>query len=376
MSFSFALPGMLWALAALALPLLLHLVRRERQKRTVFAALAWLDPKQRPRRRLRFRDWGLLALRLLIVAALALWLAGLRRDDPPAPARVTLVHPALPAPAAAQDDSFRWWAPGFPPVAEPAPPPPADPASLLRGFDAGLPASTTLAVQVPAWLDGLDAAPIRLSREVQWSVSDRSPATDPPAGLRTPALSIRANPEDPALPWLRAVQAAWRVGTDAPGAPDLAAPGAAPPSHADVLAWTSPVMPDAATLAWVADGGTLLLDHAAPWPLPRTPVAMDAEGWLQGAGHGDGRVVQWRVPLDAGNLPALLDPGFPQALRRKLVPPPPPARADAGTVAPRTGAAAPHPAPRPLDTALAIIVLALFALERLLSLGRTGRAAA
>lgn len=376
MSFSFALPAMLWALAALALPLLLHLVRRERQKRTVFAALAWLDPKQRPRRRLRFRDWLLLVLRLLIVAALALWLAGLRREDPPAPARMTLVHPALPAPAAADDGSIRWWAAGFPPVAEAAPPPPADPASLLREFDAGLPAETTLAVQAPAWLDGLDAAPIRLSRAVQWFVSDQAPATAPHAGSSAPVLSIRANAEDPALPWLRAVQAAWRVGTEAASAPDLAAPGTAPPPHDDVLAWTSSGMPDDATLAWAADGGTLLLDHAAPWPLAREPVPMDAEGWLQGAGHGNGRVVQWRLPLEAATLPALLDPGFPQALRHKLAPPPAPARADAETVAPRTGAAAPRPAPLPLDTPLAIIVLSLFALERLLSLGRTGRAAA
>lgn len=372
MSFSFALPGMLWALAALALPLLLHLVRRERQKRTVFAALAWLDPKQRPRRRLRFREWLLLLLRLGLVAALALWLAGLQQENPPSAERVVLVHPALSASsAAAPDVAVHWWAPGFPPASEPPPDAGADAASLLRAFDARLAATTALEVRVPAWLDGLDAAPIQLSRPVTWTVLPRPGPTAEAPTSPAPTLSLRGNPDDPALPWLRAVQAAWRAGQESPDDGHRAPPGATPPTHHDVLAWTSEEPPDAATIAWVAQGGTLLLDTRAPWPLARGAVPMAAPDWLHGAGHGAGRVLQWRVPLDAGSLPALLEPAFPSRLARALAPPPSPARAVAEAVAPQTGAPAPRPTPAPLDAPLLGLVLALFALERLLALGRS-----
>ena len=63
------------ALAALVVPLLVHLRRRTEEVPLDFAALRWLDPRPRPRRRLRFDEWLLLALRLLLVALLALLLA-------------------------------------------------------------------------------------------------------------------------------------------------------------------------------------------------------------------------------------------------------------------------------------------------------------
>ncbi|MBP6216624.1 MAG: BatA domain-containing protein, partial [Luteimonas sp.] len=69
------LPVALAALAALALPLLLHLARRQQQVPTVFAALRWLRAKPKPRRRIRFDEWLLLSIRLLLLALLAFWLA-------------------------------------------------------------------------------------------------------------------------------------------------------------------------------------------------------------------------------------------------------------------------------------------------------------
>ena len=75
MSLGLLAPLGLAALAALALPLLVHLARREEQVPTDFAALRWLAAKFRPRQRLRFEEILLLALRLLLVAALALLLA-------------------------------------------------------------------------------------------------------------------------------------------------------------------------------------------------------------------------------------------------------------------------------------------------------------
>lgn len=370
MNLSFALPGLLWALAAITLPVLLHLVRRERQQKTVFAALAWLDPRQRPRRRLRLREWLLLALRVALLVTLALLLAGLQRDEPPAPTRVVLVHPALPAPGveAPGGERWQWLAPGFPDTDSEAPPATQDLASLLREFDATLPESAQLQVRVPATLDGLDAATLQLSRPVDWQVaSDAMPASTPPAA--TPrALALRGETDAPSRRWLRALHAAWQSGAETPVGFDAAPADAPLPSSEHVLAWTEAAPPDAATLDWAAGGGTLLLDAATPWPLERAPVALGREGWLQGAGHGSGRVLQWRVALSAETLPALLEPSFPARVRGLLYPPPAPARADARAFAPTTGAAAPRPAPQPLDAPLLWLVLALFALERMLSL--------
>lgn len=368
MSLSFALPGLLWALAAIALPVLLHLVRRERQHKTVFAALEWLDPRQRPRRRLRLRDWLLLALRVALLVALALLLAGLQRDDAPGPARVVLVHPALPAPAgeAPEGERWQWLAAGFPDTGSPAPPTNAPLASLLRELDATLPATTTLQVRVPATLDGLDASTLQLSRPVDWQVDDQAPVTDAPDARAPLALAVRGAADAPSRRWLRALHAAWQAGADAPV--DFDAAGTALPPLGTVMAWTDATAPDAASLDWAARGGTLLLDMASPWPLERAPVSLGDAGWLQGAGHGAGRVLQWTRPLSPEALPAMLEPRFPARLRNLLQPSPAPARADARAVAPGVGAPAPRPPPQPVDAPLMWLVLALFALERLLSL--------
>lgn len=376
MNLSFALPGLLWALAAVALPVLLHLVRRERQQKTVFAALAWLDPRQRPRRRLRLRDWLLLALRVALLVALALLLAGLQRDQPPGPGRVVLVHPALPAPGgeAPEGERWQWLAAGFPDTTAPAPSLDAPIASLLREIDTTLPASTALQVRVPTMLGGLDGALLRLSRPVDWQVEEQAPIADAPAASAPLALAVRGGADAPSRRWLRALHVAWQASVEAPVAFD--AEGDTLPPHTATLAWVDPVAPDEATLDWAAQGGTLLLDAATPWPLARAPVALDGEGWLQGAGHGAGRVLQWRLPLSPEALPAMLEPSFPSRLRNALQPPPLPARAEARAVAPGVGAGPPLPPPQPLDVPLAWLVLALFALERLLSLWPARRVAA
>ena len=75
MNLAFLLPAGLAALAALVVPLLLHLARRHEQTPTDFAALRWLRQKPKPRHRIRFDEWPLLLLRLLLLALLSLWLA-------------------------------------------------------------------------------------------------------------------------------------------------------------------------------------------------------------------------------------------------------------------------------------------------------------
>jgi hypothetical protein len=63
------------ALAALALPLLIHLLRRTEDRVLPFAAWRYLAEPARPRERLRLRRWLLLALRLLLIAVIALLLS-------------------------------------------------------------------------------------------------------------------------------------------------------------------------------------------------------------------------------------------------------------------------------------------------------------
>ena len=403
MSLSFGLPMALWALAALALPLLLHLARRERQQRTVFAALAWLDPRQRPRRRLRLQEWLLLLLRLLLVAALALLLAQPLLSGGDAPDALVLRHPALARPAGAPPagTQWRWLAPGFPGIDEkPAPAAPANVSSLLREADAGLAASSRLVVQVPALLDGLDPQPPQLSRTPDWQVEgDANAAAGEPVAPPQPHRQVlRGEADDSSARWLRAVQAAWRAqaigavgdadrahpaatgsGVDAanagPARPDASSAGELPPPDT-VLAWTSAAAPEAAILDWVASGGTLLIDVATPWPLARTAAPLDAEAWLQGAGHGRGRVLQWRQPLAPESLPALLDADFPARLAAQLWPTPEPARAWARHWTPAAGGASPTPAPRPLDPPLLWLIALLFGAERLLATRRAAGAAA
>ncbi len=69
-------PAMLAGLAALAVPVIVHLLNRRRFRRVPWAAMRFLRASvERNRRRMEMEDWILLALRLLIVALLALALA-------------------------------------------------------------------------------------------------------------------------------------------------------------------------------------------------------------------------------------------------------------------------------------------------------------
>jgi hypothetical protein len=72
----FAHPAYLWGLAALALPILVHLFNRRRPRPLAFGAIEFvLRSQQRRVRRLRLRQILLLALRCLLIAGVALALA-------------------------------------------------------------------------------------------------------------------------------------------------------------------------------------------------------------------------------------------------------------------------------------------------------------
>ncbi|CAG2082321.1 BatA domain-containing protein [Xanthomonas arboricola pv. juglandis] len=379
-------PAGLAALAALLLPLLIHLARRSEHRPTDFAALRWLRAQPRPRHRLRFDEWPLLLVRLLLLAAVALLLAEpALRDHQQARPRVA-VSPGVDLAAAralghAANAQWVWLAPGFPPIAADATHPPATPAgtappvgSLLRELDASLPPETALRVIVPSQWGPLDAQRLQLSREVRWQVL---PGQSPAAAVApVPPLRLQAiadAPTEPALRYLRAVHAAWAL----PGALPVSAPSAAEPARwpaGTVVAWLSQRPPPAPVIAWVAAGGQLLLDAQTPAPPalagPLQALLQDAHGaaLIDAATVGRGRLLRWAAPLQPQRLPALLDADFPTRLHDALQSIPAPQRALAQTQQPQRGPAIRLAnAPWPLAPWLIGLVLLLFAIERWLA---------
>lgn len=427
--------GLLWpaglaALAGLLLPLLIHLVRRVETRRTEFAALRWLATQVPPRRRPRFEEWTLLALRLLLVALLALLLARPVLIGGAAQRPWMVVAPGvaaadLPDPAPGGAAELRWLAPGFPPLTDAAPAQTTPLASLLRELDASLPPTAALTVVVPEEIAGLDGERVRLSRTVDWRVVGGS-APEPEAVRDGPPLriAIRYEPgREPELRYLRAAVAAWEPGDasgnaaalnpssnastpnqsfprtressdfDAAREPrhwipafagmtammteaSLGAEGEVavppePPADADWLIWLSAGPWSAAVERWIAEGGRVLRigdGQPAPEAAARRWRSAQTGIELRAWAHGRGQVLALPVALTPAALPELLDPQFPAILRGWLAPvPPPPARALAVTQRLLRGAAVADAPARPLQPWLAGAIALLFLLERWLA---------
>ena len=215
MSLAFLLPAGLAALAALVVPLLLHLARRYEQTPTDFAALRWLRQKPKPRHRIRFDEWPLLLLRLLLLAWLSLWLArpvlsGLD-DTRPWTVAVPGVDAGLARASSDARARLHWLAPDFPSLDEPAPAGTPAIGSLLRQLDAELPTGVALTVIVPATLQGADAERPALSRAVTWQVVDGAMPASSARASPPPSLAIRHPAGDEhALRYLRAAARAWQ----------------------------------------------------------------------------------------------------------------------------------------------------------------------
>lgn len=363
------------ALAAWLLPLLIHLARRHPYTPLDFAALRWLRAQIRPRQRIRFDDWPLLLLRLLLLAALAVLLARPALTGPAAgPAAWTVVAPGLDAAAlrgTGQDDHWYWLAPGFPAIDQAPPASSASLPSLLRELDAQLPAGTTLTVHVPDPLPGLDGARLQLSREVRWR-----PQPVPPTALQPPPTPprLRAHSEASATAqrWLGAVQRAWgaQVPPDALAADALPEPG-------EIGVWSLDVPLPSHWQAWLREGGSVLT--AGKPGAAASVVLLTADGapllWQQRVGHG--RLLSLPGDWNAGSNAALRDPQLPRALLLALRTPPSPQLGDARNHAPQQAVlpAATPPVREPTTWLLLGIVL-LFALERwMASRARRGAAA-
>lgn len=370
------LPAALAALGALLIPLVIHIAQRTEQRILLFAALRWLEPNPRPRTQKRLDELLLLAVRLLLLALLAVTLAqpvvwNAQDRRPVIAVAPALGRDALPA-NAAQGRRAVWLAPGFAPVSAPVPTASASLASLLRQLDAQLPPGTPLEVLVNATLADADAERPRLSRAVHWRVlADRAPVPAKPAPP-PPALVVRYAPEQAdRARWFRAAAKAW------------ATPGQDPALEADAITrplpavakpviWLAPGPAPAALVQWVRRGGTALLAHDAA--LEGEGAAMtvwqDSEGvpLITAQPLGTGRLLRLQRKLEPAAMPALLAPEFPWVLARLLQPKPPPKRVRAIDHAPvvtgAAGAEAPH---LPLQAWFALAAALIFLLERWLA---------
>jgi hypothetical protein len=364
------LPAALVALIALVIPLAVHLARRSEARPTDFAALEWLREKPRPKSRLRFDEWPLLALRLLLVIGIAIWLA---RPVLPGSTNMTPVVAAVPgvdAGVPAENVRNIWLAPGFPsydqpqPSCLPAPPAVASCpaiASLVRQLDAELAPGVPLTLIVPEILSGLDAERPRLSRPVTWKIV---PAVMPALAITPPSLGFTLPAgADPALRYLRAAAVALKSPTTPVTTPVTVHLAAGP-------------LPDPLR-AGIANGATVLAGDRVTAPEAMTIAWRDADGrplaTLQRIGSG--RLYRFTRPLTPAAMPILLDPDFPRQLAAMLAPQAAPTRAMARDMVPTSGAA-PWPVPaRDLQPWLAFAIAALFLAERWLAT-RRNRAAA
>lgn len=383
-------PAALAALLALLVPLALHLARRPRQRTVDFAALRWIAAVQRPQRRLVFEERLLLALRLLLLAVLALLLAGPALGPRQAAGEWVAVVPGadlarVRSSQTGGDARWVWLAPGFPDVGEPMPA--AGPsASLLRELDASLPAQARLGVVVPETLQGLDGTRLALGREVAWTVAGDPARRVPPRDAETPTLAVRHPAERGAsVRHLAASVAAWQVDVPATSTIDAAADDTLPPEAVDTLVWLHAGPVPEAVLDWVAAGRTLVLEGDGTRP---AGTGAGVAVWRSEAGevlahasrHGSGRIIALSRPLQPDALPELLDPEFPERLLEVLLPPASPAAAPATAHAPLRLEQAPSGGRaatgyRALAPRLAIALALLVLMERILAT-RTTRWAA
>ncbi|MCH6483067.1 BatA domain-containing protein [Pseudoxanthomonas sp. LH2527] len=375
MNLALLLPAGLAALAALLVPLLLHLARRHEQTPTDFAALRWLRQKPKPRHRIRFDEWPLLLLRLLLLALLALWLArpvlsGMDETRPWVVAVPGVDAAAVRAQATDADSRLHWLASGFPSFDEAAPA--ATPAigSLLRQLDAELPPGTPLTVVVPATLQGADAERPVLSRAVTWTVVDGAMAAPAAPASPPPTLAVRhAAGNDTGLRYLRAAALAWQPATSTSSTLQVGTADEALPATTMPLAWLVPGPVPAAVVQWIAAGGTALLanDSTLDGFTAGTTPWRDADGaaLVEAATRGKGRVLRFTRPLRADAMPELVEADFPQRLRALFdTPVASPRRVLATDYAPATGGATYPVAPRDLQPWLALLIVLLVLVER------------
>ncbi len=328
MSLALLLPLGLAALAALVVPLLIHLIRRSEQEILDFAAMRWLRESLRPRRRLRFDDLWLLLTRILLLCLIALLLAvPVLKGEWGGPRHVIAVSgeadlAVARARIADNDATWLWLAAGFPsadtPIARGNPPQ----ASMLRELDASLSEGDQLTVVVAGQLSGLDAQRMALAHPVDWLEVAAAPYSPEPAHESVAAVvAIRSDPAVPSsgLRYVRAATSVWKNTEENKWQVDDQPASTRLPVKLDALIWMSDAMPDA-VLSWIRQGGRALTVED---PLSRGhPIWLDQQGEIIASDEavGAGHLIRLRGPLTPANLPNLLDADFPHRLQTLLLP--------------------------------------------------------
>lgn len=377
------LPGALAALAAILVPLAIHIARRSEERPIEFAALRWLRQKPHPKSRLRFDEKLLLASRILLLSLLTLWLAHPVLFGAEGKAAYVAVAPGANVSRAgrvgdtAVGDYGRahWLAPGFPALKEAGPAGAAPLASLLRQLDADLPAGAPLIVVVPQVIEGADGERPRLSRKVDWRIVPGAAPAVRTASAPVPPLSIRHDQgRAGGLRYLRAAALAWQpAGRDADV--EIGEIDAALPPATRNLIWLGEGSLPPALLRWVEDGGTALVGSDALFPedADRAVVWRDDLGrpLVEATPVGAGRLMRFTRRLAPAGMPELLEADFPTHLQAVLNPPPgAPARATAADYTPTTGARRFDPAPIDLRPWLAVLIGLGLLFERWLATSR------
>ncbi|UDF03944.1 BatA domain-containing protein [Asticcacaulis sp. AND118] len=365
------------ALLAVVVPLVIHLMRRDELRPVAFAALRWLDPRPKPRQRIRFSEWPLLIVRLLLIAVLAVVLARPVLTAPMSAKPFVAVAPGVDLAAVREGDDEvqrHWLAPGFPSTDRPAPQTTASVSSLLRELDAQLPQGVKLTVVVPQTLQGVDAERPVLSRPVDWRIVAGAMPAPQAMTTKRPVLSVRHTPERAAdVRWFRAVSAAWLTPFEA------AATDAALPPKDRVVVWLGAGDAPQSVRDWARSGGTVLFGSQMVWPQsPNRRIAWRDETGaplMEAQSEGKGRMLRLTRALNAAAFPILIESEFPEKLNNILSDQVTPARVASRDLIPVTGRSVFTRPAEDLTPWLALLAAALFLIERILATASRRRAA-
>lgn len=357
------------ALLAMVVPLVIHLMRRDELRPVAFAALRWLDPRPKPRQRIRFSEWSLLIVRLLLIAVLAVILARPVLTAPMSERPFIAVTPGVDLAAVREGDDevqLHWLASGFPSADRPPPQMTASVSSLLRELDAQLPPGVKLTVVVPQTLQGADAERPILSRTVDWRIVAGTLPAPQSVAAKMPTLSVRHAPDRAAdVRWFRAVSAAWQTPFE------VAATDAALPPKDRVLVWLGAGNVPQNVRDWTRSGGMVVLGSQMVLPpSPNRRVAWRDETGaplMEAQGEGKGRMLRLTRALTPAVFPALIESLFPEKLNNILSAQAAPARVASRDLIPVTGRSVFTRPAEDLTPWLALLAAALFLIERLLA---------
>lgn len=376
------LPGALAALAALILPIIIHIARRSEQQPTDFAALRWLSERPRPRSRLRLDEWPLLVLRLLLLALLALFLAQPILSGANGRQNYVAVVPGADLRqarlSAEEKERAHWLAPGFPFMRDGAVAASQPVGSLMRELDAQLPPEAKLTIVTPSIVQGADGDRPHLSRPVRWTIvpgamAERPAAVAPPASIAVRYDAAHAGE----VRYIRAALTAL-LPPDRSKLIDVAPVAAPLPRPPAPLIWLSGGSLPPRVSAYVQGGGTALVAADALVPDAGNAIVtlwrdQSSAPLVTEQAFGKGRLLRFTKALRPAAMPTLLEADFPDRLKSLLDPAAVlPARATARAYAPLPGGSRMHVA-RHLDLQpwLVVAIALLFLAERWLATRRT-----